>query len=188
MNQPAEPIADIEKFEGAGLYVFYYVGDFPVYEALSARNSAGSFHEPIYVGKAIPKGGRKGGSLDLDPGAVLYQRITQHRRSLEEATNLDVADFYCRRLVVDDIWISLGETLLIAKFKPLWNSIIDGFGNHDPGKGRHRGMKSRWDVLHPGRSWAERLKPREETADALIEEVKDFLRQHPPAGKNPFEE
>ncbi len=32
------------------------------------------------------------------------------------------------------------------------NKIIDGFGNHDPGKGRYNQLRSRWDKLHPGRS------------------------------------
>ena len=32
---------------------------------------------------------------------------------------------------------SLGESLLIAKFAPIWNKLIDGFGNHDPDKGRY---------------------------------------------------
>ena len=34
----------------------------------------------------------------------------------------------------------------------LWNSLVDGFGNHDPGAGRYKGLRPRWDVLHPGRS------------------------------------
>jgi len=47
---------------------------------------------------------------------------------------------------------------MIRKYNPLWNSHIDGFGNHDPGKGRYEQAKSEWDVLHPGRVWADRLK------------------------------
>ena len=46
---------------------------------------------------------------------------------------------------------------MIARFGPVWNSIVDGFGNHDPGAGRRAGMVSRWDVLHPGRAWASSL-------------------------------
>ena len=29
------------------------------------------------------------------------------KRSIEEASNLDIADFHCRYLIVDDIWIPL---------------------------------------------------------------------------------
>nr|WP_296905928.1 Eco29kI family restriction endonuclease [Polaromonas sp.] len=30
--------------------------------------------------------------------------------------------------------------LLIANFAPIWNTLIDGFGNYDPGNGRYRRM------------------------------------------------
>ncbi|MGB8246808.1 MAG: Eco29kI family restriction endonuclease, partial [Chlorobium sp.] len=122
----------------------------------------------------------KGGDLEASPGKVLFNRLMQHKRSIEEASNLDIADFLCRYLIVDDIWIPLGETLLITKFDPLWNKLIDGFGNHDPGKGRHDGLRPRWDVLHPGRSWADRCQLREETAEQIIGEARDYLRNNPP--------
>jgi len=35
-------------------------------------------------------------------------------------------------------------------------TALDGFGNHDPGKGRYEQAKSDWDIIHPGRVWAER--------------------------------
>ncbi len=54
--------------------------------------------------------------------------------------------------------ISTVEAAMTRKYNPLWNSQIDGFGNHDPGKGRYEQAKSEWDVLHPGREWANRLK------------------------------
>jgi hypothetical protein len=108
----------------------------------------------------------------------------QHTKSIEEASNLDIADFHCRYLIVDDIWIPLGESLLIAKFNPLWNKLIDGFGNHDPGKGRHAGLRPRWDVLHPGRSWAKWCQPRDETAEQIIREARDYLRNNSQSGDN----
>lgn len=46
--------------------------------------------------------------------------------------------------------------LPFTQFHPLWNVAIDGFGNHDPGKGRYEQAKSDWDVIHPGRTWAAR--------------------------------
>jgi hypothetical protein len=48
------------------------------------------------------------------------------------------------------------EAELIRRYAPLWNSTIDGFGNHDPGAGRREQAKSEWDVLHPGRPWVEK--------------------------------
>jgi len=147
-------------FIGAGIYAIYYVGDFPVYLNLSKRNTNGKFVWPIYVGKAVPAGARKGGfGLGEDPGQVLFSRLREHAGSIQEAKNLKLEHFYCRFLVVEDIWIPLAESLLIGKFSPPWNHKIDGFGNHDPGKGRHKQQRSAWDALHPGRSWAEKCAP-----------------------------
>ena len=81
----------------------------------------------------------------------------------------------CRFLSVDDIWIPLTESLLIERFKPVWNRVLDGFGNHDPGKGRHRGRMPLWDCLHPGRAWAERLQPCAFTAEELEQRVREYL-------------
>jgi len=180
LRKPAVPMTELESFVGAGIYAIYYVGEFRAYEGIAERNANNRFSAPIYVGKAVPKGARKGGNLEANPGKALYNRLAKHARSIEEATNLSLADFYCRYLIVDDIWIPLGEFLLIAKFNPLWNKLIDGFGNHDPGQGRYQGLRPRWDVLHPGRPWAERCRPRDETADQIIREVKDYLRNNPP--------
>jgi hypothetical protein len=67
-------------------------------------------------------------------------------------------DFYCRYLVVEDIWIPLGESLLINEFRPVWNKF-GGFGIHQPGGGRLKQQKSIWDTLHPGRKLATGLPP-----------------------------
>lgn len=50
------------------------------------------------------------------------------------------------------------EAALIKWNRPLWNSLLAGFGNHDPGKGRYKQVKSDWDVIHPGRHFAEKCK------------------------------
>lgn len=180
LRQPVTPMADLTSFHGAGIYAIYYRGDFLAYEEIARKNQGQNFIAPIYVGKAVPKGARKGGDLEASPGQVLFKRLIQHKRSIEEASNLDIADFHCRYLIVDDIWIPLGESLLIAKFDPLWNKLIDGFGNHDPGKGRHAGLRPRWDVLHPGRIWADKCQSRKETAEQIIGEARDYLRNNPP--------
>jgi hypothetical protein len=100
-------------------------------------------------------------------GRWLFNRLKEHAESVSLVENLNVADFYCRFLVVEDIWIPLGESLLIAKFTPVWNRMIDGFGNHDPGAGRYAGMRPRWDVLHPGRGWAFKCAERPESAELI---------------------
>ena len=177
--QPVVCLAELLPFDGAGIYAIYYTGDFDCYQTLVQYNINGRFCAPIYAGKAVPKGSRKGAELDLAPGKAIYNRIKQHVKSIEQAKNLCLSDFYCRYLIVDDIWIPLGESLLIAKSNPLWNLLIDGFGNHDPGKGRHAGLRPRWDVLHPGRPWADKCKPREETDLHIKREVTDYLAQNP---------
>jgi hypothetical protein len=152
-------------------------GAFPLYGPISERNADGRFELPIYVGKAVPPGARKGGfGLGIDPGAALFKRLAEHAKSIEQAENLDIKDFYCRFLVVDDIWIPLGESLLIAKFSPLWNQWVDGFGNHDPGKGRYNQERSRWDVLHPGRGFALKCAERQESQEQISIEVQARLR------------
>ncbi len=153
-----EPLPPPNTFDGAGIYAIYYTGDFPVYRPISGSDKKIHLQYPIYVGKAVPEGARKGGlGLDVPVGRVLHRRLTEHAKSIEQAKNLNLVDFRCRFLVVDDIWIPLGEALLIEMFSPLWNIVVDGFGNHDPGGGRYNQQVSAWDVIHPGRPWAEKL-------------------------------
>jgi hypothetical protein len=173
-------LKQLQPFTGAVVYAIYYSGDFPAYREISARNRGETWRLPIYVGKAVPAGSRKGGmGLGDSPGQVLFKRLREHLESIEAASNLNAADFDCRFLTVDDIWIPLGESLLIARFSPLWNTLVDGFGNHDPGKGRHAGLRPRWDTLHPGRAWADRLQTRDETATAIQREIKEVLATLP---------
>ncbi|HBO3909557.1 TPA: Eco29kI family restriction endonuclease, partial [Pseudomonas aeruginosa] len=152
---------------------------FEPYAQVSRLNGDGKFMLPIYVGKAVPPGARMGASLELAAGKVLHKRLKEHAESIKAAENLDIKDFHCRFLVVDDIWIPLGESLIIARFTPVWNSLIDGFGNHNPGKGRHAGMRPRWDVLHPGREWAMRLAERPETQAQIAQDAETYLRVLP---------
>lgn len=167
------PLAKVPVFRGAGIYAIYYSGKFKAYMRIAAANAGGELMQPIYVGKAIPAGGRKGAN-PLATGSMskaLYSRLSEHAESVKCCSSLSISDFSCRYLVVDDIWIPLGESLLIARFAPVWNTFVDGFGNHDPGAGRYNGMRPRWDVLHPGRAWAEKCKPRPETATEISTEI-----------------
>lgn len=174
LSRDPSPIGDLPPFPGAGVYLIYYSGDFPAYRPLTESNRK-RLTWPIYVGKADISGARKG-DLDGPIGEPLHRRIRQHRDSLAQVANLDVDDFFVRYLVVEPLFIPLGETLLINRFLPVWNRLIDGFGNHDPGKGRHSGMCPRWDVLHPGRPWANKLKPRPESSAAIAQDALEYLR------------
>lgn len=153
----------------------------PCNKALSSRNRANNGKDvPIYVGKAVPAGARKGGfGLDAPTGAVLYNRLEEHAESIKASENLKLSDFFCRYLTVDDIWIPLGENLLIEMFSPLWNRLIDGFGNHDPGKGRHQGKIPAWDVIHPGRHWAKKLQAGR-SPQSIEESIRKFFSDNPP--------
>ena len=169
------PLGDLPEFKGAGIYAIYYSGDFAPYGEIAKRNRDGKC-APIYVGKAVPAGARKGGgTLSTVAGKPLFNRLSEHAESIRSAVNLNIDDFYCRFLVADDIWIPLGESLLIARYSPVWNALIDGFGNHDPGSGRYNGMRPRWDVLHPGRGWAAKCKERQESTDEIARDVVAYL-------------
>lgn len=177
------PIRDLRETAdrvGAGVYAVYYVGlarPFAPYAPLAARNAERAYSQPIYIGKAIPKGGRKGGlGLDATQGTALRARLAKHARSIEAAgTTLAIEDFSYRCLVVDDIWIPLGENILIEEFKPLWNMVVDGFGNNDPGGRRKDQFRSSWDVLHPGRDWAEKLGVGPNTTAEITKRIGDFF-------------
>lgn len=180
------PLSELSAFEGAGIYAIYYTGDFEAYKPISYLNDDGKFLLPIYVGKAVPAGARMGANLESKPGRVLQKRLKEHADSIKAVDNLDINDFHCRFLVVDDIWIPLGETLIIARFTPIWNTLIDGFGNHNPGKGRHAGMRPRWDVLHPGRTWAMHLAERPETQEQIAQDAQNQLKVLPACLSNQF--
>jgi Eco29kI restriction endonuclease. len=172
LSSPVVSLPPPGGFLGAGLYAIYYIGDFPAYAEIAERNAENRFQQPIYIGKAIPAGGRKGGlGRGRAMGVVLYKRLIEHAESIRAATNLRLEDFRCRYLVVADIWIPLGEALLIDQFSPLWNRVIDGFGNHDPGSGRYEQMRSPWDVLHPGRQWALKCKDHKRSMDEILRAI-----------------
>jgi hypothetical protein len=180
LKRPVGPLPPKEKFVGAGIYAIYYEGDFPVYRPITERNNKGRFDQPIYVGKAVPPGARKGGfGLDTAPGTALLRRLIEHGKSIHGVSNLNIAHFCCRYLVADDIWIPLGESLLIERFQPLWNVLIEGFGIHDPGGGRQKQVRSMWDTLHPGRQLAAGLPPNPKEAAALEKLVRDFFAGRP---------
>lgn len=108
-------------------------------------------------------------------GTALFDRLREHAASIEQCRNLSLEDFQCRYLISDDIWIPLGESLAIERFRPVWNVVVDGFGNHDPGAGRRRQERSRWDTVHPGRAWAEQLQANRQTDRELLRIVSEFL-------------
>ena len=153
-----------EKFSGCGVYALYYTGTLPFYSHIASSD----LDKPIYVGKAIPTGARKGSSqIDSDSSTELYRRLHDHAKSIEQAENLALVEFQARYLVVVPVWITLAERFLIEHFRPVWNTVLDGFGNHDPGSGRRAMRRPRWDIVHPGRPWAAKLQAAE-TAKQVV--------------------
>jgi hypothetical protein len=151
------------KFVGAGVYALFYVGKDPNYAPFRSEDAS----RPIYVGKAVPKGARKGVIGEVTVGTQLFDRLSEHAGSIGAAQDLSHDDFVCRYLVVEPLWIVMAEQFLITEFRPLWNLALDGFGNHDPGSGRHQGEITWWDARHPGRAWAARLRQTRAQQDAI---------------------
>lgn len=161
-----------QEFTGAGVYALFYRGSEKVYELVRSVDCSW----PIYVGKAVPPGGRKGAGAQSGT-RPLYGRIMEHCKSIQVVQNLDVNDFVCRYLVVTPLWITMAERFLLEHYKPIWNVCLEGFGNHDPGSGRHQGEITWWDALHPGRAWATKLRQTRTAQDAR-HRLRTFLDSH----------
>lgn len=149
-------------FVGTGVYAIYYTGRNKLYEQYGELNRL-SYGHPIYVGKAVPKGWRQARVSDdpLNQSKELFNRLQEHSRNIGHGSGLDIHEFKCRFVIFEDAgsdMIGTIEAALIKFNKPLWNTALDGFGNHDPGSGRYEQAKSPWDVIHPGRLWAEKCK------------------------------
>ena len=172
-SQPA-PLASQDaraSTGGAGVYALYYIGSFAPYMPIAASNRNNQWRLPIYVGKAIPSGQRVGSGIEsaLTATRALSSRLRRHATSIEEVDNLEISDFWFRHLVVDDVFIPLGEAMLIETFQPLWNVEIAGFGSNPTGGPRAGQATSRWDTLHPGRGGAG------QTALTEVQQVQDLV-------------
>ena len=138
--------------------------------------------QPIYVGKAVPPGTRTARAIESQT-ADIFRRLGEHARSIEQVKNLDLKDLCCRFMIMQGIesqLIGTVESSLIRKHKPLWNVCVDGFGNHDPGSGRYNQARSEWDILHPGRLWAKRLRGKAPDLKGVLVKIKQF-NSSPPA-------
>ena len=174
LKRPVGPLPPIVSFDGAGIYAIYYGGSFRPYRSMAAKNKGENPSHPIYIGKAVPPGSRKGGfALGTAPSSALHKRLREHAQSIDEADNLRLSDFRCRFLVSEDIWIPLGE-----QFRPIWNVLIEGFGIHQPGKRRPQ-RTSKWDTLHTGRKLASGLPANPLTLEQLTKMVEDFFAGKP---------
>ena len=174
---PVHTLPPPVRFHGTGVYALYYIGKSNYYKPLFEINRL-EFSQPIYVGKAVPKGWRQ--SKNTNEGKFaheLFGRLREHGKSIEQAVNLELSDFCCRFMILENSASNLIGTVeaeLIRHYKPIWNTHIDGFGNHDPGSGRYNQKKSGWDILHQGRSWAEKCVGESST----IENIEKLVELH----------
>jgi hypothetical protein len=176
-GSPVCSVPPDERFPGQGVYALYYIGSFTPYQGYRLLNRV-SYTSPIYVGKAVPQGwrqSRRGSTV----GNELANRIRQHSVNIQSGEHLSSVDFRCRFVVFEGesrSMISTIEAALIEMFSPLWNSVVDGFGNHDPGAGRRNQRKSDWDVIHPGRAWAESLAGIANDRDEILGRISEHMK------------
>jgi hypothetical protein len=171
---PVQNLPPEEQFIGVGVYALYYIGQYDLYSKLVDP----SYNRPIYVGKAVPEGWRTARAVQSERGAILYGRLRQHARSIGHTKNLSITDFRARFVILSGIESDLIipiEAALIRRYRPLWNSAVDGFGNHDPGSGRYNQARSEWDILHPGRPWADRLTGQSTTLDEILRKIDKYI-------------
>ncbi|RIZ70619.1 MAG: Eco29kI family restriction endonuclease [Methylococcales bacterium] len=155
---PVHTLPPPNSLLGTGVYALYYTGQNPLYQRYAELNRL-SYDYPIYIGKAVPRGWRQARASDnpLNQSRELIGRLREHSRSIILGAELLLEDFMCRFVIFEEEgsdMISTIEAALIKLNRPLWNTAVDGFGNHDPGSGRYEQAKSDWDVIHEGRAWA----------------------------------
>lgn len=177
---PVHPLPLPEAFEGAGVYALYYTGGHGLYEKYAQLNRL-AYSDPIYVGKAVPRGWRQSRTTGNSTEAAkeLHHRLREHVRSIAVGQDLVLADFSCRFVIFEHEaadMIGTVEAALIKHHKPLWNTVVDGFGNHDPGKGRYQQARSDWDVIHPGRTWADKCQGTPKVRPAITAAIASHLQ------------
>ena len=176
------PVAQLPPplpFDGCGVYAIYCTAREGIYSIYGTELNRFKINVPIYVGSAISAGARQARSFGAaDAGRQLYNRLVQHSRSIFCVRNLALGNFCCRFMILDGQTQTMAtaiESMLISLDSPLWNGIVDGFGNHNPGKNRMDGDRPAWDVLHPGRPWADGMPIRGMTVAGIRKRVTDYL-------------
>ena len=167
------------SFLGTGVYALYYTGKNKIYEKYSTLNRL-SYDYPIYVGKAVPSGWRQSRVSDnqAKQSKELYNRLRQHAANIKTVSGLNLYDFTCRFVIFEDAgsdMIGTIEAALIRLNNPLWNTTLDGFGNHDPGSGRYEQAKADWDIIHPGRAWTNKCKGKANSKKHILKAISSHL-------------
>lgn len=185
LEQPLYPLPPEERMAGAGVYALYYSGSHPAYSRLVEMDKEkGGWKYPVYIGSAVRENAKQGFNPRPTSQARLWTRLGNHATSIREVESggLDpefkLGDFRCRFLMLNDAYITLAESVLIATFRPAWNGM--GFGSKVVGGRRMGGEASLWDSLHPGRGGRPAgTAERGEQASAKIQESIDRLSEEP---------
>ena len=154
------------KFMGSGVYGIFYTPT----ENSFYKNCTG-LDRPIYVGKAVPPGWRNGRTTNKE-SYTLYKRLCEHAKSISQVDGLDIGNFLCKIMTIDSNLITAVESALIRRYRPIWNTI-GGFGNHNIGSTRRMQKISEFDLIHPGRPWANGVRD-EERYDQVIGKIIGF--------------
>lgn len=166
--RPRVEFPPADRFAGAGLYALYYKGPMELYGELRDHDV------PIYVGKA-EAGNSSYGEPFNEQLPKLHDRIAKHASSVREVANhgggISSDHFEVRYLLLDDLWIVLGERALLRAYAPvLWNTIMPGFGGNPPGTARNN-ARSIWDTIHPGRLRAGNVCNRRFTHSEMVDRI-----------------
>lgn len=171
-----DQVGRIQRFEGAGVYALYYGGQHELYAPLNmSLFEEPRYQLPIYVGRALPVGSRKG--LVDESASPLFNRLQEHLTSITFAEDLDEDKFLARYLVLKPMWIEAVERFLIEHYQPVWNCALEGFGSKAPGSIRKNTAKSQWDTLHPGRPWATEQQPAR-SRESIARNVRAHIAEH----------
>jgi len=156
LEQPLFSMPPPARFAGAGVYAIYYGGSHSAYsELVNQDNGTGGTKYPVYIGSAVRENAKQGFSPKPTTKERLWTRLGHHAKSIQEVQDagLDLEfkleDFRCRFLVLNDAYVTLAESVLIATFRPAWNGM--GFGSKVVGARREGQEPSLWDSLHAGR-------------------------------------
>jgi hypothetical protein len=128
-----------------------------------------------WIGSARRENAKQGFNPHPAKKNKLYERLCKHVKSINAVetagidTSLKLEDFRCRFLILNDAYINLAESVLIAVFRPPWNGM--GLGSNEVGGPRMEGMGSLWDALHPGR------KGRPEGSDESQDRAKSQIQE-----------
>lgn len=166
----------LKKFNGSGIYALYYNGSNELYKTPNVHNT-NSQPYPIFIGRT-PANLKANELEEKKKLTSLYQKIKEQARSIEEAKNLDIQDFTCKCMLLEKEEVLLSEAIeahLVNKYRPTWNSCIEGFANHNPGKGRSKQAPSEWDVVHPGRNWAKKLKGYPKNKKSIRKKLQKYM-------------